>query len=56
MLPKIRRRPWPWAPWGEWHSPSSIEEFDDVMMEEYRWGSERCAEHQQEKEIKRNEN
>ena len=44
-LPLIRRRPRPWAPWSDWYSPSSIDEFDAVLLEEYEWGKERCAEH-----------
>jgi hypothetical protein len=46
-LPLIRRRTWPGAPWGEWYTPASIDEFDEVLMEEYNWGKLKCAEHQQ---------
>jgi len=46
-LPLIRRRPRPWAPWSEWYVPSSVEELDDVLLEEYNYGKNRCAEHQE---------
>ena len=50
-FPKIRRRPRPWAPWSEWYQPNSVEELDDVLLEEYQWGENRCAEHQQEDDV-----
>lgn len=45
----IRRRPRPWAPWSEWYTPTCVNEFDMVLLEEYEWGEDRCAEHKVEK-------
>lgn len=45
-FPRIRYRARPWAPWSDWQECYSMDEFDDVMMEEYKWGDDRCAEHE----------